>query len=152
MCDSVADYYGGIIGCSVKRQPPCGPAFKLPRLAGEPRLYHQAVIQAFGATSENLFIYLFFFPPPGETTPIYLCFCAARSHAADPLTHGTAKAPLSLFFQLKVIAAIVAQLFTADDIWRPEPSFFSRAAGLLLAAVVNGEFTFGKTCGLIRLY
>lgn len=149
MCDSVADYYGGIIGCSVKRQPPRGPAFKLPRLAGEPRLYHQAVIQAFGATSENVFFC--FFSPPGETTPIYLCFCAARSHAADPLTHGTAKAPLSSFFQLKVIAAIVAQLFTADDISRPEPSF-SRAAGLLLAAVVNGEFTFGKTRGLIRLY
>lgn len=82
MCDSIADYYGRIIGCSVKRQPlwPALNSFACRRAMTLPPGCNS------GIWNHKWKSFL-----PGWNDPIYLCFCAARSHAADPLTHRTAK-------------------------------------------------------------
>lgn len=110
MCDSIADYYGRIIGCSVKCQP------LWPTLNSS--AWRRALSLPSGCNSGNL-------EPQvknlfrGKTTPFVsvsapLACWHARSGLFDSL-YG--EAPSSSFFQLQVIVAVVAQLFPADDIW-----------------------------------
>lgn len=144
MCDSVADYYSRIIGCSVKCQPPRPTlnsfawrhASSLPPGCNSGISEPQVTKKSFsGWNDPHLFLFLRRLPRSLASTQRSLWLIVRRSSIIFILS-----APGN---RCHCCTIIPSRLYLG-----PKPSFFGgfflRTAGLLLAAAVNAEFTFGK--------